>query len=100
MSRSSPDSNSTVLMPAVDPQTGGELAGTIRDRVRGYQFRVDETGQEVLVTASFGYTRLFPADTAELALNRAGSALAKSLGRGRNQLHVHDGSSLTHCMAG
>lgn len=89
-----------VLMPAVDAQTGGELAGTIRDRVRGYHFRLDETGPEVLVTASFGYTRLFPTDTAELALNRGGSALDKSLGRGRNQLHVHDGSRLTHCLAG
>jgi diguanylate cyclase (GGDEF)-like protein len=88
-----------VLMPAIDSQAGGQLAGTIRDRVRSYQFRLDATGPEVLVTASFGYTRLFPGDTAELALNRAGCALERSCGRGRNQLHVHDGSDVTHCLA-
>ena len=87
-------------MPAVDARTGGELAGTIRDRVRGYRFRLDETGPEVLVTASFGYTRLFPGDTVELALNRAGNALDRSLRRGRNQLHIHDGRGMTHSMAG
>jgi PleD family two-component response regulator len=89
-----------VLMPAIDALAGGQLAGTIRDRVRSYQFRLDATGPEVLVTASFGYTRLFPGDTTESALNRAGSALEKSCGRGRNQLHVHDGNEVLHCLAG
>ncbi len=89
-----------VLIPAVDDPVGRKLAEAIRNTVREYHFRLDESGPEVLVTASFGYTTCLPDDNDDLALNRAGNALAKSERRGRNQLHVHDGHKLTHCLVG
>ena len=89
-----------VLMPNVDDSTGRKLAEAIRQTVRQYHFRLDESGPEVLVTASFGYTTCLPDDNHDLALNRAGNALAKSERRGRNQLHVHDGNTLANCLVG
>lgn len=87
-----------VLMPGAG--SGGRLADAIRDSVRAYHFRLDESGPEVLVTASFGYTTCLPHDHADVVLNRAGNALAKSQQRGRNQLHVNDGHKTVHCIAG
>ena len=88
-----------VLMPDVDGETGRSLCEIIRETVRNHHFQLDNGGPEVLVTASFGFTTCFPGDNFELALNRAGDALSKSQRRGRNQLHVHDGNSLAHCVA-
>lgn len=89
-----------VLMPGVQKENGVKLAQAIRDTVRNHHFRLEESGPEVLVTASFGHTPLHPEDNADLVLNRAGNALSKSQRRGRNQLHVFDGDILVHCIAG
>ena len=89
-----------VLVPAIGHEAGRLLADGIRNAVRNYHFRKDESGPEVLVTASFGYTAIPPRDDAELALNRAADALDKSQRRGRNQLHVHDGAAVAMCAAG
>ena len=88
-----------VLMPGVDPATGDRLAAAIRDTIRGYHFQLDESGPEVFVTASFGFTSLRPNDSGELAINRAIHAVSRSESRGRNQLHVHDGSRVLHSAA-
>ena len=89
-----------LLMPQVDSAAGRVVAQKIRDSVRSCRFRLDATGPEVLITASFGYTVCDPADNPDLVVNRAGNALAKSQRRGRNQLHLHDGSTPVHCLAG
>jgi diguanylate cyclase (GGDEF)-like protein len=86
-----------VLMPGVDQPSGDRLAATIRDTIRDHHFRLHDSGPEVFVTASFGYTRLRPQDHREHAVSQALHALSKSERRGRNQLHVHDGSHLVHC---
>ena len=88
-----------VLLPGIDLDAGSRLARAIRDTVRGYHFRVEEDGPEVLLTASFGYTPCRPEDNVELVLNRAVDALSRSQRLGRNHLHVHDGASLTHCVS-
>ena len=93
------DDTIVVLIPAVDAQTGRSLSHCVRDVVKNYHFRLDATGPEVLVTASFGFTRCFRSDDGELALNRAGNALARSQKRGRNQRHVDDGRSVKHCVS-
>ncbi len=89
-----------VLLPDVSGETGKKLSHALRDTVRSHHFRLEESGPEILVTASFGYTRLLPHDNVELVENRAGNALAKSQVRGRNQLHAHDGVGLSHLQAG
>jgi diguanylate cyclase (GGDEF)-like protein len=86
-----------VLFANVDEESGKALSMSLRNSVRAYQFRSDDHGPEVLVTASFGYTRCLPHDTAELVLNRADNALSQSTRRGRNRLHSHDGAELTAC---
>lgn len=88
-----------VLMPDVNCEAGRVFCEKIRDTIRNHRFRIDEDGAEVLVTGSFGFTTCVPGDSIELALNRANHALSKSQRRGRNQLHVHDGSSLELCAA-
>lgn len=80
-----------VLLPNVSGEDGRRLAEAVRSSVRQYHFRLDESGEEILVTANFGYAGCDPFDNAELVLNRAGDALARSVKRGRNQLHLHDG---------
>jgi diguanylate cyclase (GGDEF)-like protein len=94
------DDTIAVLFPAVSHTAGRQLAETIRNTIRHYHFRLDESGPEVLVTASLGYSPCLPTDNADLVVNRAGDALSKSQRRGRNQLHVHDGQALVHCQAG
>ena len=88
-----------VLMPDVNSDAGRSLCEKIRETVRNHHFLLEDSGTEVLVTASFGFTTLVPGDNFESALTRAGNALSKSQRRGRNQLHVHDGNSLAHCVA-
>lgn len=89
-------SNDTValMLVNVDDIAGQLLADKVRETIRGYRFMLPETEQEVLVTASFGYTYCPPETPADLAANRAGDALHRSQRVGRNQLHVHDGRSL------
>ncbi len=88
-----------VLMPGCDVDAGCRRAEAIRDSVRSHHFRVDEDGREIFLTASFGYTLCRHQDNADLILNRASDALAKSQRLGRNQLHMHDGAALVHCAA-
>ena len=89
-----------MLMPQVDAATGRLLAQKIRDTVRRFHFRLDESGPEVFVSASYGFTVCEPADNGELVVNRAGNAVSRSQRRGRNQLHLHDGETAIHCLAG
>lgn len=95
--RYSPDTFA-VLLPDIDDESGLKLAHAIRNAVRNHHFRLDENGPEVLVTASFGYTRCPVDDRPEMAIDRADDALSKSLRRGRNQLHAHDGGALLQCV--
>jgi len=89
-----------VLFPGMDLAAGARLGRVIRDSVRNQTFHVDETGPQVLLTASFGCAPCRPRENSELVLNRAFDALSQSQRRGRNQLHVHTGESLVHCAAG
>lgn len=86
-----------VLIPDVENGTGQRLSENIRKTIRHHHFRLEDGGAEVLVTASFGYTKFVPLDSVDLILDRAGIALSKSQERGRNQLHLHDGQSARHC---
>jgi two-component system, cell cycle response regulator len=88
-----------VLLPGVDSAAGGQLAQSLRTAIREHQFHLDAGGTEVFVTASFGYSGCLPGETAEQVVGRAVHALAKSERRGRNQLHIHDGSRVVHCAA-
>jgi diguanylate cyclase (GGDEF)-like protein len=88
-----------ILFPKLDLEGATRLGRAVRDSVRNHHFRVEETGPEVLLTASFGGTSCQPAENVELILNRAFDALSKSQRLGRNQLHVHDGAALVHCAA-
>ena len=67
-----------VRMPGVDDELGRRLVLAVRNTIRDHHFRLDESGPEVLVTASFGYTTCQPYDNVDLTLNRAGDVLAKS----------------------
>ncbi|MEX0700905.1 MAG: GGDEF domain-containing protein [Planctomycetales bacterium] len=91
------DDTFALLLPEADSFAGCQLAEAVRTAVRGHRFRLDESGPEVLVTASFGYTPCSGADDILLVLSRAGDALARSQQRGRNQLHVHDGAASRLC---
>jgi diguanylate cyclase (GGDEF)-like protein len=88
-----------ILFPRLNLEGATRLGRAVRDSVRNQHFRIEETGPEVLVTASFGCTSCRPDENVELILNRAFDALSKSQRVGRNQLHVHDGSALVHCAA-
>ncbi len=90
-----------VLLASVDLANGRELAESIRDTIRRHRFQYLEDGErrEVLVTASFGYTQCSPGESVDAVTGRAFGALARSQGRGRNQLHAYDGSKLVHCAA-
>lgn len=89
-----------VLLPDVDAESGAKLARSVKDAVRQHHFRIEEQGMEVLVTASFGYIACRPYDHAELLMDRATDALRSSQRLGRNQLHVHNGEEVLHCVAG
>ena len=86
-----------VLFPGLDLEAASRLGRAVRDSVRSHHFQIDETGAEVLLTASFGCTACRPDENPELVLNRGFDALSKSQRLGRNQLHIHDGESLVHC---
>jgi diguanylate cyclase (GGDEF)-like protein len=91
-----------VLIPGVGAAAGLAVAEAVRTAIKHFHFRAGagagEGGPEVLVTASLGLARCRPRETAESVLNRAVNALARSERRGRNQLHIHDGTEVTHCV--
>jgi GGDEF domain-containing protein len=89
-----------VLLPSVAPLAGARVAEALRSAVRQHRFRANETGPEIVVTASFGYAACLPGDPPSLVLDRAGAALAKSQACGRNQLHAHDGLHQALCRVG
>lgn len=86
-----------ILCPALAPLPGLKVAEKIRETVRNYHFRIEDSGPEVLVTASFGYANCGPGDSADLVRDRAGDGLNRSQALGRNQLHVHDGQHRALC---
>jgi len=86
-----------ILIPAIDNESGRELAEKLRQSIRQFRFRVCENGEEVLVTASFGFTLCHGDDNTEVVFNRAYSALSKSQKKGRNQLHCYDGQTMQLC---
>ncbi len=88
-----------ILMPDVHGDDGRRIADTIRNTIRHHNFRLEEGGPEIFVTASLGFATCGPGDNTYLLLNRAGDALAKSERRGRNQLHVYSGDELEHCIS-
>ena len=88
-----------IMFPGLDLQAAARLGRVIRDTVRNHHFHAGETGPEVFLTASFGCTPCRPDENTELVLNRAFDAVSQSQRLGRNQLHVHNGSSLVHCAA-
>jgi len=79
-----------VLLPGVSDKLGSQLAQAIRDSIRFHRFRVSESDDEILLTASFGLTFCRPLEPVDLLLNRAGDALAKSMRRGRNRLTIQE----------
>lgn len=87
-----------LLIPHVSYEDGIQLAESVRNSIRYHKFRLDESGPEVLVTASLGYTSCCAGENVDLAINRAGDALARSQRCGRNQLHINDGSNQVHCL--
>ncbi len=89
-----------ILMPDANADIAGQTADTIRHAVRSQRFRLVNSQQEILMTASFGLALLKPGDDVSLALGRAHAALSESRRYGRNQLHVHDGGRTTLFHAG
>lgn len=85
-----------IILQDLTPEEGEKLAATIRNGIANSRFRIDESGPEVLITASFGFSTLSETDTVDLVLSRAQGALQRSERVGRNQLHVHDGAALVH----
>lgn len=83
-----------VLLPDLAEGEGARIAHAVRDSIRHHHFRADESGPEVLLTASLGYSPCHAGDNADLVMNRAGDALLRSQKRGRNQLHLHDGARI------
>lgn len=88
-----------IMFPGLDMQAAARLGRVIRDSVRNHHFHTGEAGPEVFLTASFGCTPCRPDENVELVLNRAFDAVSQSQRLGRNQLHMHNGSSLVHCAA-
>ena len=78
-----------VLFPDTDRHTGVQIAESIRAAVRAHRFCLEESGVEVLVTASLGYAVIQQGDRPDLVLNRAATALAEAERQGRNQLRIH-----------
>ncbi len=87
-----------VLMPDRSDEESAELVEQVIRAVRGYHFRTPETEQEVLVTASFGFTPCLAQDSHDTVLGRVRNAVSKSERRGRNQLHIHDGTKSIHSL--
>jgi diguanylate cyclase (GGDEF)-like protein len=84
------DQQWAVLVPSVSPMSGARLADTVRTAVRQHRFVLAPNGPEFVVTASFGYSPILPAEPQGLSVDRAEQALAKSQAAGRNQLHMHE----------
>ena len=83
-----------VLFPSLEEGEGPKLAHAIRKSLLDYQFRVNESGQVVILNAHFGYTDCRINEDEDLVINRAETALGKSQRRGSNQMHAHDGEAM------
>lgn len=85
------DGNSfAVLLPDADPEDALGQAARIRDVFRGHPFRLGIEGPEVLVTASYGFTPVLPADEPRLVLDRVEAAVARARRWGRNRFYAYD----------
>lgn len=80
-----------VLLIDHEETNGQQRAESIRKAIRAHRFRHSQTGDEILMTASFGYYGLEPGDCADIATHRASEAIRDATRRGRNHLIVHDG---------
>jgi diguanylate cyclase (GGDEF)-like protein len=86
-----------VLLPEVDAPSAGNVARTVRDTLRAHRFSADATSPEVHVTTSLGLALCHPGENLPLLLGRVGEALGASRRKGRNQVHVHDGKTMSLC---
>lgn len=91
------DDTFAVLQPHVDATELTEIADRIRQSVRTHQFRLEESGVETLVTASFGFCACDGSESSAILRSRCTEALGRSEQRGRNQLHCHDGERTIEC---
>lgn len=88
-----------ILMPGMERETAEKFSVTLRNTVSNSRFQLSDLGPDVLLTVSLGFTLCLEADTTDSIWSRAQEALARSQRLGRNQLHVHDGAALLHCVA-
>lgn len=88
-----------ILMPGMDREGAEKFSVTLRNTVSNSRFQLSDLGPDVLLTVSLGFTLCLDADTTDSIWARAQEALARSQRLGRNQLHVHDGAALLHCVA-
>lgn len=66
----------------------------IRRSIRDHRFQT-KNSTEVLLTASFGFSAGEPGESGEIVMARAKAALSKSQRSGRNQLHIHNGQTVS-----
>lgn len=79
-----------LVMPDADPAEALSQAVAAREAFRSHPFRIGADGPELLVTASFGFTPVLPADEVRLLLDRAEAGVARSRRCGRNRLHAYE----------
>ena len=87
-----------ILMPDSHNEETSALIEQVIRAVRGYHFRNPDTDQEILVTASFGYTTCQLQDSFDTLSGRILNAVTKSEKCGRNQLHIHNGTQSVHSL--
>lgn len=85
------DAAALLFRTAADASDPYGPAAAVRDAVKRQRFFAGDGGPEVIVTASFGVTPLWPGDTPASALARCREAADRSRRGGRNRLHGHDG---------
>ena len=86
-----------VLMPGVNESQARAAAETIRKSIRRHNFRISDDGPYVLATASFGTAVFGGGDGIDTILSRADGALRRSARKGRNKLHLDNGSEVVAC---
>ena len=77
-----------ILMPGVTAVELTQRVKSFRNAVRAQHFRLESHNTEVLVTASFGMSPAFAGEAAELAIDRAQTAVTRAGRSGRNQIEI------------
>lgn len=77
-----------VLLPNLAAGVAWERAESIRETIRTHHFLLEETSQEVVVTASSGFTTCLPEDDPEDVISRVQKALLRAESQGRNRLEA------------